>query len=75
MQPVRKIEIKRMYLEETGNHPPETDVQGYIEAVRRYFARHDIELRYKDMILYYEDEPDFLAIQDYIEWLEQKLIE
>ncbi len=69
MNPADKVRLKQLYLEETGEDIPETDLTDFILYVAAAMGREDYEGLIKD------EEPDVPAITDYIAWLENRIID
>ena len=65
-----KVKLKKMYLEEVGEFPPDTDNEYFTYELREYIGEREYKDILENLVCY---EPDYKAINNYIEWLEQKV--
>jgi len=70
MHPADKAKLKQLYVEETGESVPETDIEYFLHDLARGLGRREY---WKLIESLYSIEPDAIAINNYIEWLEEKV--
>ncbi len=67
-----KVTLKQMYLNDTGQEIPDTDIEYFLHDVADYMGGEQYREFCNEGLI---DEPDAYAIRYYVEWLEQKVLE